>query len=75
MLEAFMDMTVVDTTGLPGRYDFDMKYSQARARERTPETWPPLRDALEDQLGLRFEDGTGPTRVLVVDHIDKPSAN
>jgi bla regulator protein BlaR1 len=75
-LGSLMSETVVDTTGLTGKYDFDLKYSQRPEKERTdPATWPLPKDALEDELGLKLQDSKGPTQVLVVDHIDRPSAN
>jgi bla regulator protein blaR1 len=36
---------------------------------------PTLMTALQEQLGLRLESGKGPVDVLVVDHVEQPSAN
>ena len=44
-------------------------------------TPPPVSDvpdiftALQEQLGLRLEKGTGPVEYLVIDHVEKPLAN
>ena len=36
---------------------------------------PPLSTALQQQLGLRLRAGRGPVRVLVIDYVERPSAN
>ena len=36
---------------------------------------PSIFDTMEDQLGLKLESGKGPVEVLVVDSVQKPSAN
>ncbi len=73
----FMGMDVIDRTGLSGTYDFDLKYSQQSdaQREANPDVWPPIADAVHDQLGLSLKHTKGPVQVLVVDHIEPPSQN
>jgi uncharacterized protein (TIGR03435 family) len=36
---------------------------------------PPMDRALSEELGLKVEAGKGPVRMLIIDHIDKPSEN
>ena len=36
---------------------------------------PTFLDALREQLGLRLESAKAPLRVLVIDHIERPSEN
>jgi uncharacterized protein (TIGR03435 family) len=36
---------------------------------------PPMDQALEQELGLKVEPARGLLRVLVIDHIEKPSEN
>jgi uncharacterized protein (TIGR03435 family) len=36
---------------------------------------PPMDRALQDEIGLKVEPAKGPTQVLVIDHIEKPSEN
>jgi uncharacterized protein (TIGR03435 family) len=69
---------VTDRTQLRGKYDFDLKYYETRIEDRKESEanpWPPLETAIQDQLGLRLVKTTGPNRVFIVDHIEKPSEN
>jgi bla regulator protein blaR1 len=44
--------------------------------EAQPETSAPtLIEMLRDDLGLKLEPTTGPVDILVVDHIEEPTAN
>jgi len=36
---------------------------------------PPLFTALQDQLGLRLDSEKAPVEVVVIDHLEPPSAN
>ena len=69
---------VVDRTGLPGRYDFDLKFvpdaelTAAPAADRPPDALPSLFVALEEQLGLKLEPQRGPVNVVVIDSIQRP---
>jgi len=75
---SMMNREVVNKTGLTGNFDFHIQYhgnTPRDNRDEDPTVWPPLTDALEDQLGLKLEAGKGPLRLLVVDHVDKPTEN
>ena len=63
---------VVDKTGLATPYDFTLDWFVSTA---TDATGPSLFTALQEQLGLRLEPAKGPVEVLVIDHIERPSAN
>jgi len=73
----FVGRHVIDKTGLTGNYEVKLTF--------TPDTPPNLRspeptdqrifDALPEQLGLRLQPQRALTEVLVVDHVEKPSAN
>ncbi|MFZ0818498.1 MAG: TIGR03435 family protein [Candidatus Acidiferrales bacterium] len=81
---------VLDKTGLTGKYDFAFKFSTvgvmivssgADPSMGPPGTYtinsggPTLFKALQDNLGLKLESGKGPVPVIVIDHVEKPSAN
>jgi uncharacterized protein (TIGR03435 family) len=79
-----MGVPVIDQTGLIGLYDFTLKFASARmtAAAQTngessgvPETAPELAAAIQEQLGLRLERTKGPIKIVVIDHIERPSAN
>jgi uncharacterized protein (TIGR03435 family) len=72
-----MNTRVVDQTGLGGLYDFTLQFNTLRSGDEgdDPAKWPPLSIAIQDQLGLRLESTKGPIRILVIDHIEKPSDN
>jgi uncharacterized protein (TIGR03435 family) len=88
-LASQLGRSVVDKTGLTGRYDYTLDW--------TPDNPPPpmhvgqgfaappegngdaaqvsLSTALQEQLGLKLESQKGMVDVIVIDHIDLPSAN
>ena len=72
---------VVNKTGLTGRYDLILRWAPDDAPtpllngEPDPDAPPGLFTAIQDQLGLNLESGKGPVPVLVIDHIEPPSAN
>jgi uncharacterized protein (TIGR03435 family) len=38
-------------------------------------TGPSLTTAVQEQLGLKLESARAPVEVIVIDHVEKPSAN
>ena len=77
-----LDRPVINKTGLTGRYDFTLEWSPgpagptASALDAGAEAEAPsFPTALEEQLGLRLVSTKGPVGVIVIDHIEKPSAN
>jgi len=74
------DRTVLDLTGLTGKYDVLLKWTDDRgpgaADNGLPgEEIPGLFTALQEQLGLRLQPGKGPVQTLVVDHVERPTEN
>ena len=64
--------TVIDKTGLTGRYDYTLTY----ASNPTPDsTAPDIFTAVQEQLGLKLVPSTAPLEVLVIDSAERPSAN
>jgi uncharacterized protein (TIGR03435 family) len=69
---------VINKTGLMGNYDFVLKYKGRWDRDRKADDLdptPPMDRALQEELGLKVEPAKGPVKVVVIDHIDKPSEN
>ena len=77
ILTSHMKAPVLDKTGLTGTYDFILQYSGSTMDDAKddPEVWPPLMMAVPDQLGLKLQPSKGERKFLVIDHIEKPSAN
>jgi uncharacterized protein (TIGR03435 family) len=66
--------SVVDQTGLKGFYAFKLKYANdldANADSSVPSIYT----ALQEQLGLRLVPTKAPVDVIVIDHVERPSAN
>jgi uncharacterized protein (TIGR03435 family) len=90
MQSAVTERPVVDQTGLTGRYDFTLKwtpddsqFAQFRgavppappAAGDNPNAPPSLYTAMQETLGLKFTATKAMDDVIVIDHIEKPSAN
>jgi uncharacterized protein (TIGR03435 family) len=69
---------IVDKTGLAGKkFDFELAWTpdDRRGADSAADAGPSLFTALEEQLGLKLVPSKGPVEVIVIDHIEKPSAN
>lgn len=69
---------MIDMTKLTGKYDFVLKYRGRWDRDRNADDMDPtlpMDQALREELGLKVEAAKGPLKLLVIDHIDKPSRN
>jgi len=76
MIQFYLDRPVVDQTGLAGRYDFQLKWTADEARAPTDGSAPPgLFTAIQQQVGLKLEPAKAPAEVLVVDAVERASAN
>jgi bla regulator protein blaR1 len=73
--------TVLNETGLSGKYDFTLQNPPGAALGIDNAGIPPesyelaLSDALESQLGLKLEPRTARLEVLVIDHVERPTPN
>jgi bla regulator protein BlaR1 len=71
---------VVDQTGLQGAFDFTLKWTpdqlaaSADAKEAGADA-PSFFTAIREQLGLLLVPSKAPVEVIVIDHIQQPSAN
>jgi uncharacterized protein (TIGR03435 family) len=85
MQTAVLDRPVVDRTGLTGRYDFTLTWTPdetqfASMGIRVPPppadaATPGLFNAIQEQLGLKFDSTRAAVDVIVIDRIERPSAN
>ena len=66
--------TVVDETGLTGKYDFTLNWTPER-ESAAGAAGPSLFTALEEQLGLKLESTKAPVDVVVIDRAEMPSPN
>ena len=81
-LSRVLGRVVVDKTGLDGRFELTLRWTQDDMASATPATEPSLADgapslftAIEEQLGLKLKSEKGPVPILVIDHLEMPSAN
>jgi len=65
---------VVDKTGLTDMYDITLRWSPDDIGS-SDASLPSLFTALQEQLGLKLEYNKNPIDVIVIDHIERPSAN
>ena len=84
---AVLDKPVVDQTGLTDKYDFILKFTPDSSQMTgfgqrppapaadNPDAPPDLFTAFQQQLGLKLESTKAMVDVLVIDHVEKPSAN
>ncbi len=78
MLTGQFGRPVVNKTGLTGKYDFVLRYKGRFDRDRPADDldpMPPMDRALQEELGLKVEAAKGPAKVLVIDHVEKPTEN
>src|ERR1700680_4719888 len=76
MAGAYMTNPVVDSTGLKGSWDFDIKWTGRALLAQAGPDGISIFDAVDKQLGLKLEAQKLPTPVIVVDSVNrKPTAN
>jgi uncharacterized protein (TIGR03435 family) len=72
---------VVDNTGLTGAWDFELTYLRERRLQANIDTapadnnLPSLFTAVQEQLGLKLESTKAPVQILVIDHVERPTAD
>jgi uncharacterized protein (TIGR03435 family) len=91
VLSEQLGRTIIDKTGLTGTYDYTLNWAPDDAPHMggEPGGGPPGGDdasppdaggpsvftAIQEQLGLKLEPQKGPVDVIIVDHVEAPSAN
>jgi len=67
---------VVDKTGLTGIYDMHLDMGQAgRSAESSAEPGVSVFSSVQEQLGLKLEPQKDQVENLIIDHLERPSAN
>lgn len=69
---------VIDRTGLTGKYDFTLKWTPDMGQGAdlpSADAGPTLFTALQDELGLKLQPTKAPVDVIIIDHVELPSAN
>jgi uncharacterized protein (TIGR03435 family) len=75
-----VNRSVVDRTGLSGIYDFILRWTpdnfQAVAADAGPSRdGTTIFTALQEQLGLKLESQRAPIEFLIIDNVERPTAN
>ena len=84
MLAPRVQRIVVDKTGLPGLYDFDLQYLPDEPVGGPPTgapvrvypvaaDVPPLMTAIQEQLGLKLQAARGAVDYVVIESVERPS--
>jgi uncharacterized protein (TIGR03435 family) len=68
----YIDLPVVDQTGLAGHYDFNFEWQPMQLQAKDGPAGPTIFDALRTQLGLKLEARKLPVTVVVIDRIERP---
>ena len=88
-LSLVLDRPVVNRTGLTGRFDIHLQWTPDKVTNGPPnepnnpnassgsadQFGPSIFTAVEEQLGLKLRPAKGPVEFLVIDHMERPSAN
>jgi uncharacterized protein (TIGR03435 family) len=84
LLSNMLGRAVINNTGLTGKYDVNLQPLPDSLQVQTDPADPQtptdvlnlaIVEAVEKQLGLKIESIKGTVEVLVIDHIEHPSAN
>jgi len=77
-----LGQTVTDKTGLPGSFDIKLEWSPSEGESNYKYGDRPIDangssifTAIQEQLGLKLEAGKGPVEMLIIDSLERPSAN
>ena len=79
-LAAQLDHPVIDNTGLAGLFDVHLEFAPNPGNSASPlpaadSDAPSIFTAVGEQLGLKLASARGPVEVLVIDRVERPSAN
>ena len=69
-----VDRPVIDKTEFSNRFDFTLRWTPDKPGNADPNLGS-IFTAIQEQLGLQLRPQKLPIEVLVIDHVEKPSAN
>jgi bla regulator protein blaR1 len=85
LLSIALDRPIIVKSGIPGKYNFHLEFATdqtafggVKGLPVMPADEPAAASvftAVQEQLGLKLEAAKGPREFLVVDHVERPSAN
>ena len=87
ILGTVMGRAVIDKTGITETFDVHLEFTPDESLAGLPRppapgpipatdpAKPSIFAALQEQLGMKLESAKGPVEILVIDHVEKPSAN
>jgi uncharacterized protein (TIGR03435 family) len=90
MLSLRLGRTVLDKTGLTGKYDLKLEFAPdpgqgpafgggdgggAPIAPPADPVGPSIFTAVQEQLGLKLESGKGPVETIIIEHAERPSQN
>ena len=87
MLAMVLARPVINRTGFTGDLDVHLSFTPDESTQGLPgarpgamsdtsdPTKPNIFSALQEQLGLKLTSSKGPVEVLVIDHVERPTAN
>lgn len=76
ILDFIADKPVVNQTGLAGKWDWQLTWTDDDSRAPADASAAPgLFTAIQEQMGLKLDAVKAPAEVLVIDHVERPSAN
>jgi uncharacterized protein (TIGR03435 family) len=89
MLADVLGRPVLDRTEISGVFNVQIKFARDDATQGLPRNLGPVSltpgeadpnrpsifAAIQEQMGLKLQSGKGPVDVLVIDHVERPSAN
>ncbi len=83
-LYGMFDRPLIDQTGITGTIDYQVEFTfrmrfgppaPPDANQPPPDAGTTLTEALREQLGLKLVPMKPELRVLVIDHVERPSEN
>lgn len=90
LLSHLVDRPVINKTGIPGKFDIQLEFAvdestprflpggdmaQTIVQPSNDPAGPSVFTAVQQELGLKLDPTKGPGDFLVIDHVERPSAN